>query len=58
MTWKELKAHIEVMDEEQANTDVTFFDGRDEFFGIKSINFADSGDCDALDENHPYLTSL
>ena len=57
MTWKELKAHIEVMDEEQANTDVTFLDDRNEFFGVKSIEFADEN-CGVLDLNHPFLTSL
>ena len=58
MTWEELKAHIEVMDQNQKNTDVTFFDNRDEFFPVKSIEFADSETCDVLDPNHPYLTCL
>ena len=57
MTWKELKAHIEVMDEEQIETDVMFFDNRSEFFQVKSIEFSDEN-CDVLDPNHPYLTSL
>ena len=58
MTWKELKAKIEDMDEEQVDTNVTFFDNRNEFFGIESMQFADPEFCDALDPNHPYLTSL
>ena len=58
MTWNELKAHIDVMDDEQANTDVTFFDGRNEFFGVQSIEFADPLTNDVLDANHPFLTIL
>ena len=58
MTWKQLKAHIEVMDEEQVNTDVTFFDDRSEFIPIHSIEFANPAYCDALDPQHPYLTTL
>ena len=57
MTWNELKAHIEVMDEEQANTDVTFFDNREEFFGVRGIEFANPETCDTLDANHPFLTT-
>ena len=37
MTWKELKAHIEVMDEQQANTDVTIHTDEDEFFPVVGI---------------------
>lgn len=58
MTWEQLKAHIEVMDDKQKNTDVTFFDNRSEFYSVKSIEFADSKTCDVLDHNHPYLTCL
>lgn len=59
MTWNELKAHIEVMDKEQANTDVTFFDNRSEFFGVKGIEFTDPDlPSDVLDPNHPYLVTL
>lgn len=58
MTYAELKAHIEVMDKKQLNSDVTFFDNRNEFYGVKSIEFADPEFCDVLDEFHPYLTIL
>jgi len=57
MTWKELKAHIEVMDEEQANSDVTVLDYRDEFNKVTSLEFIDPKDCDVLDPNHPFLTT-
>lgn len=64
MTWNELKAHIEVMDEKQANTDVTFFDNRNgdnrnNFFGVKGIAFTDPNlPYGFLDPNHPYLVTL
>ena len=55
MTYKELKAHIDVMDEEQLNQDVTLYDSADdEFCPIDDISFADNL-CDVLDTNHPYL---
>ncbi len=60
MTWKELKTHIEVMNEEQVNTDVTFFDkyrNRNEFFRIKSIEFANPKTCDVLDPCGEYEPS-
>ena len=57
MTWEELAAHIEVMDEEQKKTDVTLCRSN-EFFPVKSLEFADSRFCDVLDENHPYLLVL
>ena len=54
MTWNELKAHIEVMDSEQAETDVAIhFANMDEFFMVEDINF--SPEDDVLDKNHPYL---
>jgi len=54
MTWNELKAHIEVMDKEQANTDATIYSvGQDEFFKISDINFTVGND--VLDDNHPFL---
>jgi Mlc titration factor MtfA (ptsG expression regulator) len=53
MTWKELKAHIEVMDEQQANTDVTIHTDEDEFFPVVGIDFSEEDD--VLDKNHPYL---
>jgi hypothetical protein len=55
MTYKELKAHIEVMDEEQLNQDVTLFDTEaEEFYPVNDIDFAP--ETDVLDKNHPYLT--
>ena len=54
MTWKELKAHIEVMDEEQINTDVIIYLERaDEFLPVKSIDFTD--ETNVLDKNHPFI---
>jgi hypothetical protein len=58
MTYAELKAHIEVMDEEQLQQDVTFFDERLEFMPVGSIQFADPEFNDVLDPNHPYLQGL
>ena len=48
MTYSELSKLIELMTEEQKNQDVTFFDNRDEFFPVKSMEFADEN-CDVLD---------
>ena len=54
MTWDELKAHIEVMDEEQRGTDVTVYDMEmGEFFKVLDIDF--SQEDDVLDKNHPFL---
>jgi len=54
MTWKELKAHIEVMDEDQIETDVTVHDmENNEFFKVLDIDF--SREDDILDKNHPFL---
>ena len=54
MTWNELKAHIEVMDDEQANTDVTIFDDNNgEFCAVTDIDFSEADD--VLDKNHPFL---
>jgi len=58
MTYNQLKAHIEVMDAEQLQQDVTFFDGRGEFTPVGSIQFADPEFNDVLDPNHPYLQRL
>ena len=56
MTWKELKAHIEVMDEEQVNTDATIYlKNTDEYIPVMDIEFADTSVM-VLDPNHPYLT--
>lgn len=58
MTWKELQEHIEVMDEEQTNSDVTvYFAEQDEYHpllaGSKELTFAPH--TDVLDKNHPFL---
>jgi len=59
MTYKQLKAHIEVMDSEQLNQDVTFFDDNEgEFIPVGSIQFADPENNDVLDEFHPYLQRI
>jgi len=55
MTWKQLKAHIEVMDEEQANTDATIYlKNTDEYLPVEDIEFADTSVM-VLDRLHPYL---
>ena len=55
MTYKELKAHIEVMDDEQLDQDVTVRDVNiDETFKILGIEFEEEDD--VLDKNHPFLT--
>jgi len=57
MTWKELSAHIAVMDDSQKETDATVYrTSYDEFFRVNDINFT-VGD-DVLDDNHPYLEIL
>ena len=54
MTWNELKAHIEVMDEEQRNASVMIYNIEiDEYFAIDDINFT-VGD-DVLNDNSPFL---
>ena len=54
MNWRELKAHIEVMDTEQQETDVTIhLVEEDEFFAVSDINF--SPENDVLYKHHPYL---
>jgi len=54
MTWDELKAHIEMMDKEQRQTDVTIRNiSIDEYFAVQDIGF--SPDNDVLDKNHPFL---
>jgi hypothetical protein len=57
MTWNELKAKIEDMDKEQAETDVTVF-ARNEFIPMQSISFADPEFNDVLDPNHPFLSYI
>jgi|ETNvirnome_2_300_1030623.scaffolds.fasta_scaffold136919_2 hypothetical protein len=56
MTYKELKAHIEVMDEEQVNTDVTVYvTGVDEYYPLHGTELDFSPFDDVLDKNHPFL---
>jgi len=54
MTYRELKAHIEVMDKEQLEMDVTVFDdASDEYLPIYDIDFTVENDI--LVDNHPVL---
>ena len=54
MTYKQLKSHIEVMDKEQLNQDVTLFNTEtEEFYQVNDIDFIP--ETDVLDKNHPYL---
>ena len=54
MTWRELKNHINTMDDEQLDTDVTVhLVIQDEYFRVSDINY--SPENDVLDKNHPYL---
>ncbi len=54
MTYKELKIHIEAMDKEQLNSDVTvYLTPVCEFFAAKNIAF--SVEDDVLDKGHPFL---
>ena len=55
MTWKELKEHIEVMDNKQLNTDVLILDCRDGYFCETSLEFLDEP-FDGMNENCPYLS--
>ena len=54
LTYEELKAHIEVMDEEQLKQNVTVHDKySDEYEPVRSLEFAP--ETDVLDKNHPFL---
>jgi len=56
LTWKELKAHIETMDDEQINTNVTvYITGEDEFWPISELNYVNEDGDGVLDPFHPYL---
>ena len=56
MTYAELKAHIETMDKEQLNQNVTvYLSNIDEMVPVNDIEYACKND-DVLDENHPFLT--
>ena len=56
MTWKELKFHIETMDDEQLNSNVTvYITGVDEFIPVPDIEYvSEDGNC-ILDPLHPFL---
>jgi hypothetical protein len=58
MNWRTLAEHIKHMSEEQQNSDVTLFDSRNEFFAAKTLQYADTEDCDVLDPGHPFLSCL
>jgi hypothetical protein len=56
MTYKELKAHIETMDEEQQNSDVTVHHTReDEFYAIPDLDYISEDGNGILDPYHPFL---
>ena len=56
MTWAELKAHIETMDVEQLNSDVTVHLTReDEFFAVPDIEYVSEDGNGVLDPFHPFL---
>lgn len=54
MTFKQLLAHLQTMDETQLNSDVTVYNtSDDEFFKVDDIDY--SPENDVLDKNHPFL---
>ena len=54
MKWKELKAHIEVMDKEQLDMDVVILNIDDgEYTPVKDIDFTVDSDC--IKDNNPVL---
>lgn len=56
MTYNQLKAHIETMDAEQLNQDVTIFNAyKDEYEPITDIDYTSAGRTDVLDPLHPFL---
>jgi hypothetical protein len=52
-TYRELRAELDTLTEEQLDSDVTIQTPDDEFFG--NINLTFSEENDVLDEGHPYL---
>lgn len=55
LTWKTLRDHINVMDNEQLNSDVTVqATEMDEFFQVTGYDITEVDD--VLDKNHPFLT--
>ena len=56
MTWNELKAHIETMDEDQRSKNVTIHDMfEDKFYPIPDINYVSEDGNGILAPNHPFL---
>ena len=54
MSWSQLRAHIDMMDKKQVNSDVTIqLIPIDEYFAVKDISF--SPEDDVLDKAHPFL---
>lgn len=53
-TFKELKEFVNSLPDEQLNTQVTFLDNQDEFYGVRLTGYIVDED-DVLDEGHPYL---
>lgn len=52
--FKELKEFVNSLSDEQLNTQVTFLDNQDEFYGVRLIGYIEDED-DVLDKGHPYL---
>ena len=56
MTWKELLAHIQKMNDEQLETDATVYDTEsDEYYPVSGMGYTGK-EADVLDPNHPYLS--
>ena len=55
-TYKELKEFVNSLSDEQLNTQVTFLDNQDEFYGVRLTGYIVDED-DVLDKGHPYLKS-
>jgi hypothetical protein len=56
LSYKQLAELIGNMTDEQQNMTATvYINGEDEFYPINSIEFSKEGECDALDDNHPYF---
>lgn len=55
ITWRQLRDHINVMDEEQLDSDVTVHcTAVDEWF--QAVGYEITEVDDVLDKNHPFLT--
>ena len=56
LTWEQLKAHIETMDDEQLNSNVTVHITRqDEFMPVPDIDYVSEDGNGILDPLHPFL---